>query len=53
MKKQNRYDTSGLIEVQFEPGSRSCVLKNKLGIKSKREMDKIEKKEQLHAITGR
>lgn len=42
MKKQNRYDTSSLIEVQFEPGSRGRVLKNKLGIKRKREMDEAE-----------
>lgn len=49
MKKQNRYDTSGLIETQLEPGSRGRVLKNKLGIKSKREMDEIEKEEQLRA----
>lgn len=36
-----KYDTSGLIEAQFEYGSRG-VLKNLMGIKSKREMDKIE-----------
>lgn len=42
MKKGKRYDTSDLIEAQFEPGSRGRVLKNLLGIKSKREMDKIE-----------
>lgn len=42
MKKGKRYDTSGLIEAQSEPGSRGRVLKNLLGIKSKREMDKTE-----------
>ncbi len=43
MKKANRYDTSALPEAQFEPGSRDRVLKNKLGIKSKRLMDKVER----------
>lgn len=38
----NRYDTSGLTEAQFEPGSRGRVLKNLLGITGKREMDSIE-----------
>lgn len=38
----NRYDTSGLTEAQFEHGSRGRVLKNLLGITSKREMDSIE-----------
>lgn len=42
MKKTGRYDTSGLIETQFEPGSRGRVLKNLLGIKSRREVDKLE-----------
>lgn len=50
MKKSLRYDTSSLPEAQFESGSRGRVLKNKLGIKSKRAMDKIEKEEQLRAI---
>lgn len=50
MKKTGRYDTSGLIKAQFEPGSRSRVLRNKLGIKSKREKDKIEKQEQLRTM---
>jgi cell filamentation protein len=38
----NRYDTSGLIEAQFEPGSRGRVLRNRLGIRRKREMDTLE-----------
>ena len=50
MKKSTRYYTSGLIEAQFEPDSHGRVLKNKLGIKSKRAMDKIEREKQLQAI---
>src|SRR3989304_3228204 len=50
MEKIGRYDTSGLTEAQFEPGSRGRVLKNKLGIKSKREMDRIEAREQIRAL---
>lgn len=42
MIKRNRYDTSGIIEAQFEQGSRGRVLKNLLGIKGKREMDEAE-----------
>ena len=38
MKKGGYYDASGLIEAQFEPGSHGRVLKDLLGIKSKREM---------------
>ena len=50
MKKISRYDISELIEAQFELGSRGRVLKNRLGIKSKREMDKIEAREQIRAL---
>jgi cell filamentation protein len=50
MKKSKRYDTSHLIEDQPEPGSRGRVLRNKLGIKSKREMDRREKAEQMRTI---
>ncbi|MEW6715721.1 MAG: Fic family protein [Nitrospirota bacterium] len=50
MKKSGRYDTSALIEAQCEPGSHGRVLKNKLGIRSKRAMDKLEREEQLRAI---
>lgn len=39
MKKSNRYDISALPEAQFELGSRGIVLKNKLGIKRKKEID--------------
>jgi len=37
-----RYDTSSLIEAQFEPGSRGRVLRNKFGIKSRQEMNEAE-----------
>lgn len=50
VKKTGRYDTSGLTEAQSEPGSRGRVLKNLPGIKSKREMDRIEAQEQLRAL---
>ncbi len=49
-KKSSRYDTSHLIEDQYEPGSRKLVLRNKLGIKSVREMNRIEKDAQLQAV---
>lgn len=42
MKPSSRYDTSSLAEAQFELGSRSRVLKNKLAIKSKKAMDEAE-----------
>ncbi len=50
MKKGGRYDTSALIEDQYEPGSHRRVLRNKLGIKTKREMDLIEKQELLRVM---
>jgi len=50
MKQSGHYDISSLPEAQFEPGSRGRVLKNKLGIKSKRVMDKLKREEQLRAI---
>jgi len=50
MKKGGHYDASGLIEAQFEPGSRGRLLRNLLGIKSKREMDQIEAQEQLRTL---
>ena len=46
----DRYDASGLEEAQVEPGSRGQVLKNLLGIKSKRLMDQAEAREQLRAV---
>ncbi len=42
MKKKGRYDVSGSIEAQFEPGSNDKVLKNKLGITDPIEMDRVE-----------
>jgi len=48
-KEQSRYDTSGLIEGQFEPGSGNRVLKNLLGIKRKREIGQVETRELLRA----
>ena len=42
MKKAGRYKISGLVENQFEPGSRGKVLKNLRGIKRKSEIDGIE-----------
>ena len=42
MKKDARYDVSGLAEAQFEPGSDERVLRNRLGIKSPMEMDVAE-----------
>ena len=50
MKKGGHYDASGLIEAQFEPGSRGRVLRNLLGIKSKRVMDQVEAQEQLRTL---
>jgi cell filamentation protein, protein adenylyltransferase len=50
MTKKNRYSTSHLLEDQFESGSNSQVLKNKLGITSPDEMDRQEKEEQLRAM---
>lgn len=42
MRKDGRYDVSGLLEAQFEPGSNEQVLKNRLGITSPSEMDDVE-----------
>lgn len=50
MKKGGRYDTSALIEDQYEHGSNKRVLRNKLGIKTKREMNLIEKQELLRVM---
>jgi len=49
-KTIDRYDVSGLVEAQFEPGSRRRVLKNLLRIRRKREMDRLEGVEQLRAL---
>ena len=50
MRQQGKYDTEGLPEAQFEPGSRGRVLKNLRGITSKREMDETEVQEQFRAL---
>jgi cell filamentation protein len=50
MRRKDRYDTADLDESQFEPGSRRRVLKNLLGITSKREMDQLEGREQVRAL---
>ena len=42
MTPDDRYDISGLPEAQFEPGSNNEVLKNRLGITSKADMDATE-----------
>jgi len=38
----SRYDTTGNVAAQFEPGSNDCVLANKLGISDPEDMDDIE-----------
>ena len=42
MKEKGRYDASGSIEAQFEPGSNDTVLKNRLGIIDPAAMDRVE-----------
>ena len=46
MIETGRYDVSGLIEAQYQPGSFGQVLRNLMGITSKREMDETEVREQ-------
>ena len=41
-KKSRRYDTSGMIESQFEQGSHNRILKNLLAIKTVEKMDQAE-----------
>lgn len=50
MIRSRKYDVSGLVEAQFEPGSGGRVLKNLLGINRKREMDRMEAREQLRTL---
>lgn len=45
----DRYDTSGLVEAQYEPGSEGRVLRNLLGVVDPAEMARIETKALLHA----
>jgi len=42
MNPSDRYDTSGLSEDQFEPGSDRAVLKNLLGITTREKMETAE-----------
>ena len=41
-RKPSRYITAKGLEAEFEPGSRMRVLKNRLGIRRKMEMDRVE-----------
>jgi len=50
MNETGRYDVSGLIETQYQLGSRGRVLRNLPGITSKRAMDEAEAKEQKRAL---
>jgi len=50
LQPKDRYDATDLDESQFEPGSRHRVLKNLLGITSKREMDQLEGREQVRVL---
>lgn len=52
MKKDGRYDVSGLVEAQFEPGSDERVLRNRLGIQSPMEMDVTETRALETAMVG-
>jgi cell filamentation protein len=52
LKKDGRYDVSGLPEAQFEPGSNEQVLKNRLGISFPREMDDAEARALERAMVG-
>ena len=45
--KINRYDTSGMIEDQYEPGTRKRVLKNTPGIRRKKDLEVLETSELL------
>jgi len=42
MKKGDRYDTTGLVEDEYEPGSNGLVLKNLCGITTVTEMEQSE-----------
>ncbi|HSL06316.1 MAG TPA: hypothetical protein VK901_22605 [Nitrospiraceae bacterium] len=50
MTAKDRDDVSGLPEAQFETGSLRRELKNLLGITSKREMDRMEGREQVRVL---
>ena len=42
LKKDGRYDVSGLVETQYEPGSKDTIFRNLLGIIDPDEMDRVE-----------
>jgi len=46
LTRTSRYDVSGLIETQYQPGSRDGDLRMLPGITSKREMDGAEAREE-------
>ncbi|MBI5314733.1 MAG: Fic family protein [Nitrospirae bacterium] len=50
MTADDRYDVSGLPEAQFEPGSHGLVLKNRLGVAAKQDMDNAEARALEHAM---
>lgn len=50
LEKSRKYETSGMEEDRYEPGSKGRVLKNILGVMNKREMDRIEYDEQMRAL---
>ena len=50
LKKSGRYETSGPVEDQFEPGSGKRVLRNLLGVTRKGDIDEIEAREQVRAL---
>jgi len=52
LEKDGRYDVSGLAEAQFEPGSNEQVLKNRLGIKSPKDMDDAEARALERTMAG-
>jgi len=47
MRRLNRYDTYGMIEDQYEPGTRKRVVKNIPGIRRKKELEALETSELL------
>jgi len=42
LKKGGRYDVAGLVEAQYEPGSKDTIFRNLLGIIDPDEMDRVE-----------
>ena len=52
MVDSGRYDTTGMAEDQYEPGSDGAVLWNLMGIKSRVEMGVVETTELLRVTEG-